>query len=82
VAGHPVSELSGAAADRAIGAGEITTGMEAKVRAALAALDAGVTSVRIGGLGLLTGSESGTRIARGDGVAARAHDPWGSESVA
>jgi acetylglutamate kinase len=82
VAGQAVSDLSGGAADRAIAAGDITAGMEAKVRAALAALDAGVASVRIGGLGLLTGSESGTRIARGDGVTTREHDPRASESVA
>ena len=67
IAGKPVAELSRQSADRAIGGGEISGGMVAKVRAALVALDGGVGRVRIGSLGMLSGAESGTVILH-DGV--------------
>ena len=64
VGGRPVTELSRQGADRAIGRGEITGGMVAKVRAALTALDGGVGRVRIGALSMLSGGEPGTVIVR------------------
>ena len=62
VEGRPVAELSRQGAERAINNGEITGGMIAKVRAALAALDGGVGRVRIGSLGILSGADTGTVI--------------------
>ena len=63
--GMPVSELTSEAALAAIGRGEITGGMIAKVESALAALDRGVSRVRIGSTGMLDGSEPGTTLVAG-----------------
>jgi acetylglutamate kinase len=60
--GHFVSQLSRAEAERGIADGEIAGGMEAKVQAALASLERGVTRVRIGGPAILSDVEAGTTI--------------------
>ncbi|GEM_PF-136496 len=72
VGGAPVPALDPGDAERAIAEGEIVAGMEAKVRAALAALAGGVARVRIGGLDLLWDEAAGTAIGVGGscGVAA------------
>jgi acetylglutamate kinase len=64
IEGQPVAELSPAVAEQAIADGQIVDGMVAKVRAALAALDAGVVRVRIGTLDLLDSPDRGTVLTR------------------
>jgi acetylglutamate kinase len=64
VDGQPTPELTSALAERAIADGEIAGGMVAKVRAALRALERGVTCVRIGTLEILDGTEAGTVLTR------------------
>jgi acetylglutamate kinase len=63
VDGQPVTALSPDLAERAIADGDIVGGMVAKVRAALAALEGGVTRVRIGTADILDGAGCGTVLA-------------------
>jgi acetylglutamate kinase len=56
------AELDRTAAHAAIASGEIQDGMAVKVRAALSALASGVPRVRIGGIAMLTGDNTGTSI--------------------
>ena len=72
VGAQAVVELSDRDAARGIAAGEITGGMEAKVRAALVAIGGGVRSVRIGGVEVLSELGAGTLVTR---VAARSAPP-------
>lgn len=62
--GQPLAELSPALAEQAIAAGQIVDGMVAKVRAALAALEAGVVRVRIGTVDMLDSPDRGTVLTR------------------
>lgn len=54
--GRPVASLGSDAARALIARGVAAGGMAAKLEAALAALDAGVPRVRVGGLGLIAGA--------------------------
>jgi acetylglutamate kinase len=76
IGGAPVANLTADAATHAIADGEIAGGMVAKVSAALGALGAGVARVRIGGLGMLIGTDRGTLLT----LAESAARPWGEES--
>jgi acetylglutamate kinase len=60
--GMGVTRLGRAEATRAIAAGDIATGMAAKVQAGLTAVASGVKRVWIGDLGLLGDSPTGTRL--------------------
>lgn len=62
VGGQTAARLDGAQAHAALASGEITDGMEVKVRAALSALAGGVPRVRIGGFGTLSGTHAGTIV--------------------
>lgn len=68
--GHLAASLSAGEARRLIADGTISGGMALKVQAALAAADAGIPEVVIGGRGRLTRGFPGTRI--GGSVAAQA----------
>lgn len=61
--GVPRSELTGAEAAYLVASGVATGGMAVKLRAACAALEAGVPGVRIGGLEVLAEPHAGTRVA-------------------
>jgi len=62
--GAPVRTLDAERACAAVASGAAHGGMAAKIDAAVRALDAGVAVVRIGGIGMLTGSAPGTSLAR------------------
>ncbi|CAA9307707.1 MAG: hypothetical protein AVDCRST_MAG11-1268 [uncultured Gemmatimonadaceae bacterium] len=72
--GRPVSSLGADEARALVADGVAAGGMAAKLEAALAALDAGVTHVRVGDLGLIPGA--GAPAAPGPGTTlslARSH---------
>ena len=62
--GAPVRALDADRAMSAIASGSAHGGMAAKIEAALRALEAGVTVVRIGGMGMLSGASPGTVLTR------------------
>jgi acetylglutamate kinase len=59
--GVAATELPAAEIESLIAQGTVTGGMAAKLRAAVAALSAGVSRVRVGGLDMLT-TPAGTRL--------------------
>ena len=62
IGGVPQASLAASEIAELVASGTVTGGMVAKLRAAAAALTAGATAVRIGGLELLAAPTTGTRI--------------------
>lgn len=82
VDGAVVASLTPAEATRLVSEGIAAGGMAAKVQAALAALDGGVTRVRIGDLAAIEDAARGTVFTRGDAAAHHQNSSTPTRSVA